>query len=93
MGCGCNHWRDVSLSMLGPPKATGGQDDHKGHGHRRWKSPGSPRVGISFLVRLFHLVEKQAALASRLRSQSVFVSNGYSPAGLLTFISWTCFMT
>jgi hypothetical protein len=34
-----SHWRDVSLSMLAPPKATGGQDDHNamatGVGNRR----------------------------------------------------------
>src|SRR5262245_35866019 len=44
--------------MLAPPKTTGGQDDHNGYGHRRWKSPGGRRVGIPFLVRLFHPVEK-----------------------------------
>jgi hypothetical protein len=43
--------------MLAPPKATGGQDEHNGHGHRRWKSPGSRRVGISFLVHSFMLLK------------------------------------
>jgi hypothetical protein len=58
--------------MLAPPKATGGQDDHNDRGQRRWKSPGSRRVGISFLVRLLHLVEKRAARlrAARRRYQS-----------------------